>query len=239
MTQAELAARLGLSQSRLSQVERGDGSFTAEQFVEILRIFNVPLSHFVPAVAADKDAPLQNALAQLGATHLRESTDVLASATAVDNISLAIRDALLSGSPRLITALAPVIVANIERLNLPKLRAVLADAGVERRLLWLLDNVYVALRSFMDSRPSRRGANRYPRAGVIIEAFLQSSDLATRHSSAPAGGPKEILDADIRSKKSLDKVWSAASEISKRWNVVTALQPEDFRLALEQAHATA
>ena len=40
-TQAELARRLDLSQSRLSEVERGDGSFTAEQFLTILRLFNV------------------------------------------------------------------------------------------------------------------------------------------------------------------------------------------------------
>jgi transcriptional regulator with XRE-family HTH domain len=31
-TQAELAKRLDLSQARLSEIEGGDGSFTAEQF---------------------------------------------------------------------------------------------------------------------------------------------------------------------------------------------------------------
>src|SRR5262245_35987584 len=45
-TQSELAARMGLSQGRLSQIERGDGSFTAEQFLLLLRLFNVPVSHF-------------------------------------------------------------------------------------------------------------------------------------------------------------------------------------------------
>src|SRR5687768_17386784 len=74
-TQAELAVRLGMSQSRLSQVERGEGSFTAEQLIEILRLFNVPLDQFIPA--PDPDAELQNAFARLGAFHLRESPDVL------------------------------------------------------------------------------------------------------------------------------------------------------------------
>lgn len=42
----------------------GIGSFTAEQFLSILKLFNVPVSHFV---AAEKgfDAELQNALARL------------------------------------------------------------------------------------------------------------------------------------------------------------------------------
>ena len=39
LTQAELSKKLGMSQSRFSVVERGDGSFSAEQFVEILRGF--------------------------------------------------------------------------------------------------------------------------------------------------------------------------------------------------------
>jgi transcriptional regulator with XRE-family HTH domain len=44
LTQAELAGKLGLSQARLSEIESGDGSFTAEQLVVILRLFNVGLS---------------------------------------------------------------------------------------------------------------------------------------------------------------------------------------------------
>ena len=36
-TQAELAGHLQLSQNRLSDIERGDGSFTAEQFLLLSR----------------------------------------------------------------------------------------------------------------------------------------------------------------------------------------------------------
>ena len=42
-TQAELSKRLHLSQNRLSEIERGAGSFTAEQLLVILKLFNVPL----------------------------------------------------------------------------------------------------------------------------------------------------------------------------------------------------
>src|SRR5262245_15672041 len=70
-TQATLADRLGLSQSRLSEIERGAGSFTAEQLLAMLRTFNVPLSYFA-APTRDPEAEIQNALARLGAAHLQE-----------------------------------------------------------------------------------------------------------------------------------------------------------------------
>jgi transcriptional regulator with XRE-family HTH domain len=235
LSQAELAKRLGLSQSRLSQVERGDGSFTAEQFVEILRLFNVPASHFVDLDSVDEDAALQNALARLGATHLRESQAVLISSRHEDLASVA-GDALLSGSPRLVTALAPVLVANIEKIRLEKLRANFAESGLERRFLWLLDNVRLALNAELERNPSRRDALRYGRALVVIDAFLEGGNN-DRHETLHQGS--EVLDSDIRSDKSLQRVKSTASEVSNRWNVVTTLQPEDFRAALEEADVAA
>src|SRR5262249_18893316 len=74
-TQAELSKRLGLSQSRLSEIERGQGSFTAEQFLTILKLFNVSVTRF--ASARKPSTELQNALARLGADHLQESQEVL------------------------------------------------------------------------------------------------------------------------------------------------------------------
>src|SRR5215510_11996482 len=76
-TQAELARRLGLSQSRLSEIERGQGSFTAEQFLTILRVLNVAVTHFASERRSSDE--VQNALARLGAAHLRESPNVLPS----------------------------------------------------------------------------------------------------------------------------------------------------------------
>ena len=66
-TQAELGEKLGLSQARLSEIERGAGSFSAEQLVEILVQFNVRLEDLVGQQPGD-DA-IQNALARLGALH--------------------------------------------------------------------------------------------------------------------------------------------------------------------------
>lgn len=65
LTQAELSKVLGLSQGRYSEIERGKGSFTAEQFLELLRRFNVPASFFVTE-KIDAGSSLQNALARLG-----------------------------------------------------------------------------------------------------------------------------------------------------------------------------
>src|SRR5271170_6249535 len=77
-TQAELAKRLRLSQARLSEIEGGDGSFTAEQFLLLLKLFNVAANHFIPK-QRNQASEIQNALARLGAIHLQESEDVLPS----------------------------------------------------------------------------------------------------------------------------------------------------------------
>src|SRR6266567_2825625 len=75
-TQAELAARLSLSQARLSDIESGSGSFSAEQFLEILKLFNVGIDHFA-SEPREPVAELQNTLARLGAHQLQEREDVL------------------------------------------------------------------------------------------------------------------------------------------------------------------
>src|SRR5688572_8921705 len=104
-TQAELARRLGLSQARLSEIERGAGTFSAEQFIEILRLFNVPVSHFALDARPDPDSELQNVLARLGAFELHEP-EALPSERIVD-VNEAIRQTLVTGSARLVAALAP------------------------------------------------------------------------------------------------------------------------------------
>src|SRR6516225_4309261 len=94
-TQLDLAERLQISQGHLSQIERGSGSLTAEQFLKVLALFNVPSTYFAPSnQRADLD--LQNALARLGALHLRERTDVLPSEQ-LDEVANVAREALLTG----------------------------------------------------------------------------------------------------------------------------------------------
>ncbi len=234
-TQAELARRLELSQNRLSEIERGAGSFTAEQFLVILKLFNVPLAHFARGTEhRHDDAMLQNALARLGAFHLQESDDVLPSERLEDATDV-VREALVAATPRLLTALGPVLVRNADGLNLRKLDARLTDAGLERRLGWLVDNVLDALGRELEQAPPRPWAQLYRRAVVVLSTFLQPATSRQARSSHSDLVTPDILDAQIRSKKTLEEVRASASPISQRWGIVTSLQPEDFSLALRAA----
>src|SRR5689334_20395013 len=90
-TQAQLAERLGLSQARLSVIERGGGTISAEQFVVLMALFNVPVEDFLPK--QDPEDEIQNALARLGALHLREVAGVLPSSR-MREVSDAVREVL-------------------------------------------------------------------------------------------------------------------------------------------------
>lgn len=233
-SQAELAERLSLSQPKLSQVESGNSSLTAEQFLLALRIFNVGASRF-SASPQDVERPLQNALARLGADHLQESEEVLSSEH-LEEVHEAIKRALVSGVPRLVTAIGPVIVRNVDRIGFAKLHALLADVGFERRLDWLLDNVRTALRALQVEQPRGPRARQYRRALAILDAVMEY-----RHSveaSARAFAP-DVLDRGIRSKQTLDEVRQVRSKISHHWNVISSLTVDDFIAALRDAHGPA
>ncbi|MCA9678479.1 MAG: helix-turn-helix transcriptional regulator [Kofleriaceae bacterium] len=228
-TQAELSKRLHLSQNRLSEIERGAGSFTAEQLLVILKLFNVPLSYFVPSAERDESAELQNALARLGALHLQERDDVLPSER-LDEVNDVVREALVAGTPRLVSAIAPVLVRNVDQVNFRKLGARLAEVGLDNRVGWLVENTLEALRGGLDASLPRHWAQLYRRAVVVLEAFLESVPARSRKPTAT-----DILDATIRTKKTLEEVRAAASPISHRWGIVTGLNPADFAAALKAA----
>ncbi len=232
-TQVELAEKLGLSQNRLSEIERGDGSFTAEQFLLILKIFNVTTARF--ADTADRAQQLQNALARLGASHLQESAGVIPAEGLADVVT-AIREALLQADPRLTTALAPVLCANVDRVSLSKLYLDLGSVGLERRLAWLCENILAALDSDIVRELPRTWGQRVRRAIVVLGAFLDP--LEHRLESPTTGSPSpDVFDPSIRSKQTLDSVQATASGISRKWGIVSALQPRDFAQAIRAASA--
>ncbi len=230
-TQAELSKRLRSSQARLSEIERGDGSFTAEQFLTILKLFNVAPSHFAPN-PQDDELELQNALARFGALHLQESENVLPSSR-FNTVGDLVRETLVSTeSPRLLAALAPVLVRNVDTLNLERLQLQLAQIGRDRRFAWLIENTLEAVGRELRQAPPRAWAKIYRRAEVVLGAFLDS---------VKAGGVKlsdfgpDILDANIRSKQTVIDVLASSSKISRDWGVVASLQPDDFAAALRAA----
>ena len=231
-TQAELSRRLRLSQSRLSEIERGAGSFTAEQFLEILKLFNVAASDFAPAPLGES-SELQNSLARLGALHLHESTEILPSER-LNSVSDVIREAIVTAEfPRLITALGPVLVRNIDRINLKRLHLQLAAAGLERRLAWVVENTLEALRRELPGLAPASWRRLYNRAQVVLESFL---DFLKSESRDQASAP-DILDPGIRSRQTLEEVAASSSPISRHWGIVTTLRPEDFVVALRGARA--
>jgi transcriptional regulator with XRE-family HTH domain len=222
----ELAKQLGLSQARLSEIESGDGSFTAEQLLALLRLFNVPIEHFAHG-AQGHDADLQNALARLGAHHLQESTEVLPSER-LKEVGDVVRETLLCDSPRLLTALAPVVVRN--GINLPRVHAQLIEAGLDRRLPWLIANAREAVSHELAGQGLlARWAPAYRRAEVVFGEFLRTLP------APPEGAPLDILDSRIRSPKTVQEVLASSSAISRRWRIVTRLQVKDFVRALREA----
>lgn len=229
-TQAELAPKLGISQARLSQIEGGGGSFSAENLLIILKLFNVTPASFTDG-PPDRRAQLQNALARLGARHLQENGQILPGA-GIDDVVDIIAETLSAGESRLTTALAPVLVENIDRVPLPKLHLELSRAGFERRLPWLCENVVHAIRSEWRANSSSAGAKEARRTVLVIDLFLEA--IAPPKDS-PAGW--DVLDAGIRSRKTADTVQQAASEVSRKWHILSSLKPEDFAGALRAAHA--
>jgi len=235
-TQAELAKRLQLSQNRLSEIERGDGSFTAEQFLLLLRLFNVAATEFVRD-HRDRDLEVQNALARLGATHLQENVQVLPSEE-LEDVHDVVREALLLGSPRLVTAIAPVLTSHAERLNLTRLFAELEKLGHERRLAWVVENTLLALDSLVHAADpqSATWTKVRRRAEVPLKLFLEF--VGWRHGATePPDGPPDLLDATIRSRRTLDEIQRRASKPSTRWGIATSLQPDDFIQALRASRA--
>jgi transcriptional regulator with XRE-family HTH domain len=232
-TQRELASHLDLSQSRLSEIENGSGSFTAEQFLRILELFNVTASHFVGA-ETDHGAAIQNALARLGAVHLRESSSVFPSDD-LDDVARVIREVLVNGESRFVTALAPVLVKNF-RINLMHLHAELATIGRERRLAWLVDNTRSAL-----GRLQARGGSIGKEWNRIARRVLPAFELYLEGVSGDPDDinrfafPIDVLDPAIRTKQTRSDVFTRGSTLSIRWCIVTSLKPEDFVEALEAA----
>jgi transcriptional regulator with XRE-family HTH domain len=228
-TQSNLAKHLGLSQSRLSEIEAGDGSFSAEQFLLILRLFNVA-AHDFGERREDPADELQKVLARFGAAHLRENDAVLPSER-LEDLGAAVREALVVGTPRLVTAVAPALVRS-GPINLKQVEIALASVGLDRRVGWACENTLSAVRAELPAISDPTWARRYRRAEVTLASFLASTRRASTKKLPP-----DVLDASVRSAASLRDVAAAASPISRRWGIVSGLRLADFIDALRSARA--
>ena len=170
MSQDYLAGLLGVSQAWLSYIERGSGSLTAEQFLEVLKIFNEVPQTFDLA-KRDSESEIQRALVRQGADHLFDDPRVLPSSLNLD-IEATIREVLLDGrNPRQITAIAPVLATNYDKVDLKRLWARFVDYRLENRLGWALESVAEAIGK-LAPRLTSFDSRRLRRAGSALKNFL-------------------------------------------------------------------
>ena len=132
-------------------------------------------------------------------------------------------------SARHITALVPVLIANIDRISLKELATRLTQQGRQARLGWLLESLPLAI---AEAGPSQQAANqRSARRAVLAAQLVLDSELRKR----PASDPVDPLDPDLRTTKSMERVFAEASLEAKRWRIATSIAASDFANALEAA----
>lgn len=232
ITQEELAKLLGLSQAHLSKIERGQGSLSAEQLVWLQQNYNLPLAYFISSKETneDREAPLQNALAHLGADHLREVNGTLVPETLTNPETTIAQTLLTSPSPRLITALAPVIVKNCESIHFDRLAETFKSRGAENRWGWALELTYKALEERLQEAYLPRQLHR-----LYQKAFL----LLERKKPAPPAeqdlSKEDELDGGLISQRTLDLVKQGRDKWARRWGIITRIKKEDFLKALKDS----
>lgn len=148
-----------------------------------------------------------------------------------------VREALVTASPRLLTALGPVLVSNADRVSLPKIHSTLAEVGLEHRLCWLAENVLAAVDDELEVPLEAPWRTRYMRTSMLLRAFIDAQRRRQPSTPDRDDGPPDLLDRSIRSHKTRVQVEASGSKISRRWGIVTSLQPEDFTRALRAARA--
>lgn len=227
-SQSWLALELGISQGRLSEIERGHGSFSAEQFIRILKLFNVGAEHFDEAQELDA-SPVQNALSRLGASHLVEAR-VLVPAGLTQPLDVVLAVLLHPESARHVSALAPVVVTQVDRISFPELAARLAAWGRQSRLGWLLESLTEMIET---EPPSTESASRRKvrRAATTIELFVGSGMLQVPEANAPF----DLIDPDIRSVATAERILRTASRHAQKWHVATRIDVDNFREAWRSA----
>lgn len=227
-TQAELAEQLQLSQNRLSELERGQGSFSAEQMLLLMQLFNTHISYFYekPPIQEDTESlAIQNFLIPKGAFHLREHTGVPPIEDLQDVEDGLFRVLGNPKDPRLVTALCPVWIWSIDALNLIRVVNTCQDKNLVQRVLWLLDNIEVALH---ETKLSGRWKKAASRAQIAIH-------LLEDHLGNPPQQP-DLFDSHIRTQKSIDLLLQTRHKSAEKYNILTSLRPEDFTTALREAY---
>lgn len=231
-TQKEVADWLDITQSRYSQIENGNGSFTAEQLVILMQKFNLPLNHLI-GEKKTAVSQLQNALSRLGAGELYEEPDVLPSERLADVAKVITETIITADSSRQITSLAPVIVKNISLVNFNLLRRTLEEFGLLGRLGWLLESISHAVVRVLENTTSRQRSVLYKKTIVKIDSLTNS--IWFFWSTSGKNSPEDILDKTLVSQKTLEEIKSSRDPLAEKWRIITRITTDDFIKALKEA----
>lgn len=233
LTQGELAQVIGLSQQRYSEIERGKGSITAEQLIFLIQRFNLPLSYFTKVKQENiEEVKLQNALARLGAKHLFEAPNVLVPEK-WNHPDQVIFDTLFQfREPRFISALAPVIVRNIDIINFEKIYIQLQELNRFRRLFWLIESTLSGISQRLDNFPTKAYRSSYRRA--LLQLVATDSLIKHRHGEIDYNR-EDFLDLNILSEKSVKIIEAERDDLAKKWNILTRITLQDFVNALKDS----
>lgn len=228
-TQQEIARLLGLSQSRYSEVENGLGSFTAEQLVLLIRHFNLPLNYFVGNVLIDDaSSQLQNALSRLGAKELQEDPRILPSEKIAEVNKVLLEAIIYADSARQITALAPVVVNNYDKIDIVALSSSLSVCSRTQRLGWILESTLEALQMELEKGPLRRDDKLlYLRAIPFLKQYIEVI--------LPTVLLEDFLDKNITTAKTIDELKKSRSDLAKRWKILTRITTDDFAKAIRES----
>ncbi len=233
--QAELAQKLGISQSRLSEIEAGKGSISAEQLITLIQTCNVPLSYFVKTKPTDPEAPLRNAIARLGGTQLTEDPNVLPSEK-LNDLYIVIFETLVSGaSSRLIISLVPVIINNASNIHFDRILKKMQEYKLENRLFWIGDGIIRALNKRLGTFVPREQSRLYGKAKTVLNNFFWSNLDDTHGQNCP----EDLLDSDITSQKTLDQLKESRDDLAKKWHIITRITENDFYQSLLAAEQNA
>lgn len=226
-TLAELAGRLRLSESRLSELERGKGSFSAEHLLALFGLFHVGPEAFLPADTLRDPVvgSIQKSLSKFGAYHLLADDTFLIRSEHARPVDVICDVLVRHPSPRFLTAIPPVLVQSSNEISFSAIQDAVVRAGVPHRWAWLLDRFLGALDTIDGGSVLwRRGSQR---ASVLAQSFL--SQLSEPGSDATL----DLLDRDVRSQATLRAALVRADEKDHKWRVLSRLTTEDFVAPLE------
>lgn len=237
LPQRQLAAALAVSQATVSRIEAGKEAISIRQLIAICRLFNVLPTDFIPEEGSAK-TQIRRSLIRHGARNLVDDERTLPSKRLAE-AKEALKETLIAAeSPRDIAALAPVIVQNAATLPLVGVSSDLNRLGahLERRLCWLLENVIAALDEELKTPLPQIWKVRYLRAKTRIAGNFN----IIKQRWNPIYGQKppadeDLVDTDLVGSAAINQARTQSSEISKRWDIISNLQVDDFVRAIRES----